>query len=105
MNRGRFKILIACIVLLLAGGMGCNRARNPEQAAKRYALKGTIVSIDRNAGTASVHNDPIAGFMDPMIMPYLIKPASQLSQLQQGDSITADVVVTQIEDCQPCQIG
>jgi len=31
--------------------------------------------------------------MDPMVMPYTIKPPATLAQLQPGDSITADVVV------------
>lgn len=60
---------------------------------KRYALKGTVVSVDKNAGTANVENDPIQGFMEKMVMPYTIKPADALNQLQPGDTITADVVV------------
>jgi len=31
--------------------------------------------------------------MDPMAMPYTIKPAATLDQLQPGDTVTADVVV------------
>jgi protein SCO1/2 len=52
-----------------------------------------VISVDKNAGTANIDNEPIAGFMDPMVMPYTIKPSSDLNQLQPGDSITADVVV------------
>jgi protein SCO1/2 len=62
-------------------------------AAKRYALKGKIISIDKNAGTANIDNEPIAGFMDAMIMSYPFKPVTALDQLQPGDSITADVVL------------
>jgi protein SCO1/2 len=51
------------------------------------------MTVDKNAGTANIDNDPIAGFMDPMVMPYSFKPPSQINQLQPGDSITADVVV------------
>lgn len=82
------------MVLILAVGLACNRsATTAEQSAKRYALKGKVVSIDKNAGTANIDNEPIAGFMDAMVMSYTVKPASMLSQLQPGDSITADVVV------------
>ena len=49
--------------------------------------------MDTNAGTANIDNEPIAGFMDAMTMPYTIKPPSTLDQLRPGDSITADVVV------------
>lgn len=84
---------------LLAFFAACNREKSqPESAAssssaKRYALKGKVISVDKNAGTANIGNEPIAGFMDAMIMPYTFKPPSQIDQLQPGDSITADVVV------------
>jgi protein SCO1 len=95
MNRMRCQLLIPPIILSIAIGLGCNRAKSPEQSAKRYALKGKVVSIDKNAGTVNINNEPIPGFMDSMVMSYTIKPASMLSQLQPGDSITADVVVAE----------
>lgn len=60
---------------------------------KRYSLKGTVISVDKNAGTANLSNEPIPGFMEAMVMPYSVKPASTLDQLRPGDSIIADVVV------------
>jgi Cu/Ag efflux protein CusF len=77
----------------------CNRTPsqpltgNAQSAAKRYSLKGKVISIDKQTGTASISNEPIAGFMDSMVMSYPIKPPAALDQLQPGDSITADVVV------------
>jgi protein SCO1/2 len=65
----------------------------PQSAAKRYPFKGKVISVDKNAGTANIDNEAIAGFMDPMVMPYTFKPASALDQLQPGDTITAEVVV------------
>jgi len=85
-----------CALLAFAA---CNRgtpkpdAAKPDSKTKRYALKGIVVSVDKQAGTANINNEPIKGFMDPMVMPYTIKPPSALDQLQPGDSITADVVV------------
>jgi Cu/Ag efflux protein CusF len=86
-----------CIVLTFSEA--CNRgpsqpaATDPSTAAKRYALKGKVISIDKQAAKANIENEPIAGFMDPMIMPYTIKPPAMLDQLQPSDSIAADVVV------------
>ncbi|MGA7399796.1 MAG: SCO family protein [Candidatus Sulfotelmatobacter sp.] len=51
------------------------------------------MSVDKNSGMANIDNEPIAGFMDPMVMPYSFKPPAQINQLQAGDSISADVVV------------
>ena len=88
-----------CLCALLAFSVACNRGPSQpggatgQPAAKRYSLRGRVISVDKNAGTANIDNEPIAGFMDAMIMPYTIKPPSTLDQLQPGDSITADVVV------------
>src|ERR1700728_682024 len=65
----------------------------PQTAAKRYPFKGKVISVDKNAGTANIDNEPIAGFMDAMIMPYTSKPTFTLDHLQPGDTIAADVVV------------
>jgi Cu/Ag efflux protein CusF len=84
---------------LLPFSAACNRGKPPaastpsQPGTKRYSLKGKVISIDKNAGTANIDNEPIAGFMDPMTMPYAIKPPAALDQLQPGDTITADVVV------------
>jgi Cu/Ag efflux protein CusF len=88
--------LLLC--LLLACSVACNRGSSQPSSAnhqglKRYSLKGKVISVDKPAGNASIYNDPIPGFMDPMAMPYTIKPPATLDQLQPGDSITADVVV------------
>ncbi|MCU1301378.1 MAG: alkyl hydroperoxide reductase/Thiol specific antioxidant/Mal allergen [Candidatus Sulfotelmatobacter sp.] len=85
-------------LILLTFSVACNRGAAPPAAqtqagTKHYSLKGKVISVEKQAGTASIYNDPIAGFMDPMAMPYTIKPPSALDQLQPGDSITADVVV------------
>jgi protein SCO1/2 len=94
-----WRVLCLCAVLMCS--CACDRKKTQPEAqaatahssAKRYALKGKVVSIDRNAGTANIDNEPIAGFMDTMIMPYTFRPAAQIGGLLPGDSITADVVV------------
>src|SRR6202051_1858270 len=88
-----------CLCALLAFIPACTRgksqpgATNSQSGVKRYALEGTVVSIDKNAGTANIDNEPVAGFMEKMVMSYPFKPATALDQLQPGDSITADVVL------------
>src|SRR5258708_37983961 len=82
----------------LTSSIACNRGAPPSDehaqgGTKHYSLKGKVISVNKQAGNATIYNDPIAGFMDPMAMPYTIKPPSTLDQLQPGDSITADVVV------------
>jgi protein SCO1/2 len=99
LNSSSPRLALVCLSALLAFSVACNRGPSQpgtatgQPAAKRYSLKGKVISVDKNAGTASIDNEPIAGFMDAMIMPYTIKPRATLDQLQPGDSITADVVV------------
>jgi protein SCO1 len=91
-------LLITLLCLSTLALPACNRQKSQPgtsaaQGAKRFAFKGKVMSIDKNAGTANIDNDPIAGFMDSMVMPYSFKPPSQINNLQPGDSIAADVVV------------
>lgn len=84
---------------LLALSAACNHLKlqpsTAQSAAKRYSLKGKVISVDKNAGAANIDNEPIADFMDAMVMPYPIKPPAMLDQLHPGDTITADVVVAE----------
>ncbi len=98
LNSPSWRLALVWLCALLIFSAACNRgpsqpAATAQSAAKRYALKGKVVSIDKQAGTANINNEPIPGFMDPMVMPYTIKPPATLDQLQPGDTITADVVV------------
>jgi protein SCO1/2 len=90
------RLALLCLCALTFCG-GCKRSQTggagSQSSLKRYAFKGKVISVDKNAGTANIDNEPISGFMDAMIMPYTIKPSAMLDQLQPGDTITADVVV------------
>jgi Cu/Ag efflux protein CusF len=88
------QLALLCLLAFFTLSAACNHG-NPQAAAKHYPLKGKVISIDKQAQTASINNDPIPGFMDPMVMPYSIKPPTALNQLHPGDSITADVVVAE----------
>ena len=101
-SNARLHSSLHCLALFgmfaLLAFAACNRGASQSgtanvQSAKRYALKGKVISVDKQTGTASINNEPIAGFMDAMIMPYSIHPPAALDQLQPGDSIVADVVV------------
>jgi Cu/Ag efflux protein CusF len=83
--------------LLLPTLISCNKSvdRPTAQApqAKRYHLKGKVVSIDKQSKMANIDSEAIPDFMDAMTMPYQVKPETELDKLKPGDAITADVVV------------
>jgi protein SCO1/2 len=92
-NHFRRILLIAIVLAGVLSFSSCNRSRMP--AAKRYPFTGRVVSIDTQAESAIIDADPIPGFMDAMAMSYKVKPATILSHLTPGDSISADMVVVQ----------
>ena len=89
------------LVLLLITLLSCNSSNQPTVVtspqvtgqAKRYHLKGKVVSVDKRAKMLNVDGEAIPGFMSAMNMPYNVKPETELDKLSSGDSITADVVV------------
>jgi protein SCO1/2 len=85
-------------LLLVLASVACNKPpaaseASPQSSAKRYPLKGKVVSVDLASGTANVAAESIPGFMDAMTMPYEIHPPAELGQLSPGDTIEAEVVL------------
>ena len=85
------------VSLFAFGACSSKPAASPAATAssgKRYAMKGKVLSVAKEAGSATVDADNIPGFMDAMAMPYPIPDQKTLANLSPGDDITADVVVT-----------
>ena len=100
MNRS----FLAIALLAVAALTGCHSAPKPEAQGpaapsfKVYRLRGKVVSTDSATGEVTLNHEAIPGFMDAMTMPYKLKDPSILSELHPGDSITADVLVSQNPD-------
>jgi len=95
----RFAIC-AMLSLTLVTSLSCSKSKKEllemgekNSSAKRYHLKGKVVSIDKQGKMANIDSEAIPDFMDAMTMPYNVKPESDLDKLKAGDAITADVVV------------
>ena len=92
--------VLTCLCVALVLSTSCNRSGTNASSqqvqasmAKRYRMKGKVVSIDPQAKMANIDGEAIPGFMEAMTMPYVVKPESTLGQLRPGEGITADVVV------------
>ena len=57
-----------------------------------------LLSTNPGTGEVTLNHEAIPGFMDAMTMPYKLKDPSILSELHPGDTITADVLVSQNPD-------
>ena len=98
------RILLASTLLAVAVVAGCHSSPKPESQSspapsfKVYKLRGKVVSTNPATGEVTVDHEAIPGFMDAMTMPYKLKDPSILSELHPGDTITADVLVSQDAD-------
>src|SRR5262245_42649189 len=66
-------------------------ARAQPAGAKSHAFRGRVVSVNAQAGTLSVSNENVEGWMAPMTMGYKIEKPEILKQLKAGDTIAATV--------------
>src|SRR5262249_16931249 len=90
-------VLAACSLTFAA--CSSKPSQTPAAAAtsspgKHYAMKGKVLSVAKDEGSATVDANDIPGFMDAMAMPYPIPDQKVIANLSPGDDITADVVVT-----------
>jgi Cu/Ag efflux protein CusF len=69
--------------------LGCG-ARD---AAKRYPMQGTVISVDPTGKMATIAAGKIDDWMEAMTMEYPVKPDAELAKLHAGDRIEATVVV------------
>jgi Cu/Ag efflux protein CusF len=77
----------AMLILLLSG---CNSAP-PE---RHYTLQGEIVAIGPTKKLLTVQHGDIPGFMPAMTMSYTVAVPSEVDGLKVGDTITADLIVS-----------
>lgn len=65
---------------------------------KTYKMRGKVIFTNASTSEVTVQHGAIAGFMDAMTMPYKVKDPNILSELHPGDTITADLLVSQHDD-------
>lgn len=79
-------VLTAAIVLVLCG-VGCGHS-------KKYELQGEVKGKDPANCVITVKHGDIPGFMPAMTMPYRVKVPAALREIQPGDKIAADIIVS-----------
>lgn len=80
-----------CVLAVAA----CRKAEAPaaSENAKRFPLKGTVVSVDKLAKSAVIDHEPVPGYMDAMTMPFPIHEDWVWNDLFPGSKIQAELVV------------
>jgi len=93
---GKLKLIL--ILLCIAASVACTRHQSRALVLKRYPFTGRIVSLDKARQTAVIDGDMIQGYMEAMEMSYKIKDAGEFGSLAPGDSVTAEVVVVDMQN-------
>jgi len=83
----KFGISTALTLTLLLASLACSHR-------KTYPLQGEVRGKDLTTNEVTVNQGDIPGFMPAMTMPYKVKNTAMLQELQPGDKIAAEVVVS-----------
>ena len=88
---------VLALAFVLFPTVGCRQdsSTKPVQSnpQKTFPVRGKVVSTD--ATHVTLDHEAVPGFMEAMTMPYKLKDPGVLSELHQGDRITARIVVQQ----------
>jgi protein SCO1/2 len=92
-------IFLAIFVLAGCHSSSPSPARSAAASnVKVYHLRGKIMAANPATGELTIDGEAIPGYMDAMVMPYKLKNPGIISDLHPGDTITADLLVSDGSD-------
>ena len=99
MKRLRAYISTACFLAVVVFFVGCRggskgNAAGQQAGAKKYSIRGIVVSSDAKTGAVTLDADAIPGYMEAMTMPYTLAQPNIAAELHPGDTIQATLTVT-----------
>jgi protein SCO1/2 len=86
-------ILFSSLLFTASCRTSQTQSSNASAEAKRYALKGTVVAVDKAKKKATVKHEEIPGYMDAMTMDFPIREDWVWEDLTAGADIFAELVV------------
>lgn len=92
-QRSASAVCLALLVISVFAVAACGSKKSSPEV-KRYAMKGKVLSVAKEEGSATIDADAIPGWMDAMAMPYPVPDEKALANLTPGDEITAQLVIT-----------
>lgn len=90
------KYFIAVILLFISLTAACKKPETAQVAspnAKRFPLKGKIVSVNLQKKTVEIDHEAIPNYMEAMTMPFPVRDADILNTMTKDSEIKAEVVV------------
>ena len=89
------KLLVSILAILLLFSVACGPRRRANE--KRYPLKGKVIAVNKAERTATIKHEDIPGYMPGMTMAFKIKNDGDLEMLKEGDDVSANLVVTDVD--------
>lgn len=90
--KAKFVAAVLATVVIIAGCK--NVQQDPVSGnAKRYPLKGKVISVDPDAKKATIDHEEVPGYMQKMTMDFPIRADWALREMKPGDQVTAELVV------------
>lgn len=86
-----YHLLITFLLFLTL--LFCSGCRRDTANAKRYDLKGKVMTVEKEKHLVTVSHEEIKDFMDAMTMPFTVRDEWVFEQAAPGDQITATLVV------------
>jgi protein SCO1/2 len=86
------KLCKACLCFSLLVASACGRG-GAAANAKRYEMRGTIVSFNKAQEQVVISHEEIPGYMEAMTMPYTLREPTAFDVMKAGDKIQATLVV------------
>lgn len=83
-------IFFASIAIAFAS---CNREPTVSPNAKRFELRGKVVSVEKAQNLVTISHEDIQGYMPAMTMPFKVKDAWVFEVIKPGDQVAAAYVV------------
>lgn len=89
------RLIIAFVLILTV--MSFSGCRRDTSNAKRYELKGKVLTVEKDKHLVTVSHEEIKDFMDAMTMPFTVRDEWVFDQAAAGDEIAATLVVDGME--------
>ena len=91
---------IFVFILIILAFAACQEqdAKQASESAKRYPLKGKVVSVDKAKKKATIEHEEIPGFMEAMTMDFPIRENWVWENLSPGAEVHAELVVDSTAD-------
>lgn len=97
LTKNSIPLLLVVIFLLLIALIALSGCRRDTSNARRYELKGKVLTVEKDKHRVTVSHEEIKDFMDAMTMPFTVRDDWVFDQADPGDQITATLVVDETE--------